>query len=301
MRQTSGYAAMILVAAGVACALGGARAQDVITTRTQTFQGKVLDVSEQGVRIRLSQGGEVSIPRAGIVDLKVTAPSVILRGIEAYEKGDLREAKLSLGSAVMKFVGLDTDWAAKGLLYYGRACLRERDYENAGKALALVVEQYPDHPLLLDATISLASIELANGRYEPALARFEELLEPLARQVKPPKNQVPYAAEILIGIAQCRAALGQPDEALDACLKVIGLYPVEPYYSEALYRAARLYAEAGQWRKADQMLSELAAHGTAGDWKQKGAEEHKAVQAGLAAEPNAGGPAAPAPAPGTNG
>ena len=38
-------------------AAGAARSQDVVTTRTQTFRGQVLSVSEAGIRIKLDQGG----------------------------------------------------------------------------------------------------------------------------------------------------------------------------------------------------------------------------------------------------
>ncbi len=294
MQRGGAVAAVIigsLILAGSAARLA---AEDVITTRTQTFRGRVTGMDAQGVRIQLGQGGEMTIPRAGIVALKVEPPPSVVRGIAAYEKGDMRDAQLQLGRVMLQYLGLDTDWAIKGMLYYGRASQRAGDHANAAKALRAFLDQYPDHPLALDANISLAQIDRAAGRHEPALARFEDLLAPLAAQLKPAQDQLPYAAELLIAIADCREALGRPAEALDACLQAIALCPVEPYYSDAMYRGARLHAAAGRWAKADQLLGELIEHGTDRTWIDKGIADRKTVRARLAETPGAA--AAPGPA-----
>ncbi len=238
-------------------AAGAARSQDVVTTRTQTFRGQVLSVSEAGIRIKLDQGGEITLPRASVTQVTVTPPPSVLRGLDAYDKGLWREAARDLSKVMEQYLGLDTEWAAKGLLGYGRASLMNRDYDNAAKALEAFLNTYPDHPLILAAQIGQASIELHRKQYEPALAHFRELAATFDTQIKPARDQVPMAAELHLGMGECLEGLDRKPEALEHYARVIGLYAAEPFYGEALYRAAALLAESGRGEQAAAMLKEL--------------------------------------------
>ena len=136
---------------------------------------------------------------------------------------------------------------------------------------------------------------LARPTVERSLAWWETPggLAPLAAQLKPAADQLPLAAEIAVGIGKCLEGLERADDAYLAYLRVIGLYPAEPFYSEALYRAGRLQAAAGRWARADQLLGELIEHGTAAEFAAKAVEERKAVKTALAAAGSAAGAAAP--------
>ncbi|MBI2437191.1 MAG: tetratricopeptide repeat protein [Lentisphaerae bacterium] len=256
MRQ-QGLFSLALIATAFLLAAGNARPEDVIVTRAQTFRGRVTSVDQTGVYIQLSQGGEVTVPRANIVQLTVEPPPSIVRGLSSYEKGDLRDAQLNLGKITTHYRGLDTGWVTTGLVYFARASLRAGEYDQAEKAFTSFLQTYPEHPLGMAASVGLAAIELSRKNYTPALQRFQELAEPYAKELKPVKDQLPYAAEIYLGIGQCQEGLAHPAEALDAYLRVIGLYPVEPSCSEALYRAAGLMAKSNQPQKAEKLLTEL--------------------------------------------
>ncbi|MDP2990587.1 MAG: hypothetical protein Q8O57_08495, partial [Kiritimatiellota bacterium] len=119
MRQ-QGLRVTALVAVGLMLSSMPAWPQDVVVTRSQTFRGRVVSVDAAGIRIQLAQGGEVTVPRAGVVQLTVEPPPSVVRGIAAYEKGDMRNAQLNLGKVMMQYLGLDTEWAAKGMVYFGR-------------------------------------------------------------------------------------------------------------------------------------------------------------------------------------
>ncbi len=248
---------MVLLTVGFVLACAPVWSEDVVVTKTQTFRGRVLSVDAAGIRVQLAQGGQVTVPRAGVVQLTVAPPPSVVNGIDAYEKGDMRNAKLNLDKVMMQYLGLDTEWAAKGMVYLGRASLRSGDYAAAVKTFETFLQTYPDHPLSLVAAVGLPQVELAKKNYEPALAKFMELAEPFDKQLKPDKDQMVYAAEIYIGIGLCQEGLARPAAALDGYLHVIGLYPQEPFYSEALFRAAKLMAASGQNAKAEGLLAEL--------------------------------------------
>lgn len=276
MRQ-QGLIVTTLVVCGLVLSVVTAWSEDVVVTKSQTFKGRVISVDDAGIRIQLAQGGEVTVPRAGVVQLTVEPPPSVARGIAAFEKGDMRDAKLSLGKVMLQYLGLDTEWAAKGMVYFGRASLSAGDYDKAAKAFEAFLKTYPEHPLIMAASVGMTQIDLAKKNYAPALAKFQELAEPYDKQLKPARDQLSFAAEIYLGIGQCQEGLARPDEALDAYLRVIGLYPVEPFYSEALYRGAVLLAASNQNAKAEGMLSELIGDYPASPFAAKAIEARKAL------------------------
>jgi len=141
-----------------------AQAEDVIVTKNRTFKGKIVSADLNNITIEMLQNGrqaKLAVPRTIIVNLIVQPPPSVVKGIEAYEKGDMKRARLNLGGVVMKYQGLDTDWAQKGLVFFGRASLINSDYENAEKAFEAFLKAYPDHTLIVDAKIGLADIELS--------------------------------------------------------------------------------------------------------------------------------------------
>ena len=278
MRQ-QGLCVTALVAVGLMLSSMPAWPEDVVVTRSQTFRGRVVSVNESGIRIQLTQGGEVTVPRAGVVQLKVDPPPSVVRGIAAYEKGDLRNAQLNLDKVMMQYLGLDTEWAAKGMVYFGLASLRSGDYDKAAKAFDVFLQTYPEHPLSRAASVGLVEIELAKKNYAPALVKFQQLAQPYDKQLKPAKDQLAYAAEIYLGIGQCQEGLARPADALDGYLRVIGLYPVEPFCSEALYRSAGLLAATNQNAKAAGLLAELIENYPASPFATKAIEMRKALGA----------------------
>lgn len=292
MRQ-QGLCVTALVVVGLILSGMPAWPEDVVVTRSQTFRGRVLSVDAAGIRIQLTQGGEVTVPRAGVIQLTVEPPPSVVRGIAAYEKSDLRDAQLNLSKVMIQYLGLDTEWAAKGMVYFGRASLRSGDYDKAAKAFDAFLQTYPEHSLSMSASVGLAEIELARKNYAPALAKFQELAQPYDKQLKPAKDQLSYAAEIYLGIGQCQEGLAQPVDALDGYLRVIGLYPVEPFYSEALYRGAGLLAASNQNAKAEGMLTELIENYPASSFAAKAIEARKALGARRANQAAAAKPAKP--------
>lgn len=258
-----------------------ASAEDVVVTQNQTFRGKVKSADPSGITIEITdpQGrlNMITVPRSMVVRVTVEPPPSVIRGIEAYEKGNMKEAQLNLGKLMLQYQGLDVDWASKGMIYFACASLVAGDYEKAEKAFNVFITSYPDHPLAQDAEVGLGEIALVKKNYDAALAKFRELAEPYDKQLKPPKNQVLVAAKIYLGIGKCLEGQSNPTDALNAYLRVIALYPAEKYYPEALYRGAMIYAGLHQPEKAEALLSELISDYPSSEFVPKAVEEKKTL------------------------
>lgn len=269
----------LLSAALVAGWSAAAPAEDEVATSTKVFKGKVVAADTSGVTIEIPGMGKVVIPRTQIVKLTVEQPPSVKQGIEDYEKGNLKGAQMSLGKVMLQYEGLDVAWAAKGMVYFGRASLAFNDYANAEKAFNAFLKAYPDHPLGLNASIGLAEIEISKKNYDAALPKLRELAEHFDKQLKPPKNELNYAAEIYLGIGKCLEGQGQLDEAVAAYLQVPALYPAEAFYPEALYRAARIFIQQDKLDKAEGLLTELIEDYPASELARKALEDKSAISA----------------------
>lgn len=260
------------------CAFAG-RAEDVIITRNQQLRGKVKSADSKNVTIEIAGQGIVGVPRSAIVQLTVEPPPSIIRGIEAYEKGNYREAQLTLVRVVNQYIGLDTDWAARALVYYGRGCLTAGDTANAEKAFSAFLAAYDDdQPLKMDAELGLAETEVARNDIDKALPKFQELAAKYEKQLKPPKEQFSCAAAVFLGLGKCLEAKDDPSGALSSYLKVIALYPADNVLPESLYRAALIYQKQNKLNQANLVLNDLSAQYAASPYAKKAADLKKEMK-----------------------
>lgn len=261
----------------ILCAVTGL-AEDVIITKNQQLRGKVKSADSKGVTIEIVGQGVVGVPRSAIIQLTVEPPPSVIRGIEAYEKGNYKEAQLSLAKVINQYLGLDTPWAAKALVYYGRGCLAAGDTVNAEKAFSAFLSAYDDdQPLRMDAELGLAETDVAKNDIDKAMPKFQELAAEYEKQLKPPKEHVFYAASVFLGLGKCLEAKDDLSGALDSYLKVIALYPADNVLPEALYRAALIYQRQNKPDQAKLLLSDLAAQYAASPFSQKAVELKKQI------------------------
>ncbi|MDO9542433.1 MAG: tetratricopeptide repeat protein [Kiritimatiellia bacterium] len=272
------------------CVVAGL-AEDVIITKANQYRGKVKSADSKGVTIEIVGQGIVIVPRAVIENLTVELPPAIIRGIDAYEKGNYKLAQLTLSKAAYQFIGLDTPWAAKALIYYARICLMNEDNANAEKAFNDFLAAYDDDPLRVDAELGLAETEVAKKDIDKALPKSQELADGYEKQLKPPKEQFPYAAEAFLGVGKCLEAKNDPNGAINAYLKVIALYPANNALPEALYRAAAIYQSQDRPDYADMLLNDLIAQYPASPYSKKAADLKKQLEP-LLAEQKMSAPAA---------
>lgn len=270
---------VILILLWLLCAVAG-RAEDVIITKNQQFRGKVKSANSKSVTIEIAGQGIVAVPRSAIEKLTVEPPPAIIRGIDAYEKGNYKEAQLILSKVANQYLGLDTPWAAKALVYYARGCLMAGDNANAEIAFSAFLSAYDDDPLNVDAELGLAETEVAKKDIDKALPKFQELTDEYEKQLKPPREQFPYAAEAFLGLGKCLEAKKDPDGALNAYLKVIALYPADNALPETLYRAAVIYQSQNRPDYAGMFLNDLIAQYPASPYSKKAADLKKKLETG---------------------
>ena len=253
-------------------------AEDIIITKNKPYHGKVKSADSKSVTIEIAGKGIMAVPRSAIEKLSVEPPPAIIRGIDAYEKGNYKEAQLILSKAANQYLGLDTPWAAKALVYYARGCLMAGDNVSAEKAFGAFLSAYDDDPLSVDAELGLAETEVAKKDIDKALPKFQELADEYEKQLKPPKEQFPYAAAAFLGLGKCLEAKDDPNGAMDAYLKVIALYPVDNALPETLYRAAAIYQGQNRPDYAVMFLDDLIAQYPASSYSKKAADLKKQIE-----------------------
>lgn len=276
-RGKSAWIVSIALLCWCAAVLAG-NAEDIIITRNQQFRGKVKSADGKSVTIEIAGRGILTVPRAAIENLTVEPPPAIIRGIDDYEKGRYKEAQLTLSKAANQYLGLDTPWAVKALIYYARGCLMAGDTLNAEKAFNAFLAAYDDDPLIMDAELGLAETEVAKKEIDKALPKFQELADEYEKQLKPPKEQFPYAAEAFLGLGKCLEAKDDPNGAINVYLKVIALYPADNALPEALYRAAVIYKSQNRPDYANMFLNDLITQYPANPYAKKAAELKKEMK-----------------------
>lgn len=275
------FFSLLAVIAGMLVPAQTAGAEDVVVTQDREFRGIVKRADTNSITIEMIVQGkqqEIAIPRYMVKSLTVAPPPSVIAGIEAYEKGDWKKARLNLESVILNYQGLDVDWAQKGMVYSGRASLFAGDYVNAERAFTSFLNAYPDHDLVIDAKLGQADIERSKKNYETALERFRELAEPYDKQFRPARNELPYAAETYLGIGKCLEARNDMPGALDAYVRIIALYPAERIYPEALYRSATVAVELNQFDKAGRFLSELVKEYPDTEFAKQGIQLQSAIE-----------------------
>lgn len=269
--------ALAMILSGLACAV---MAEDMILTKTQQrFTGQVLSANTNGVAIKCTDGQQFQIPRELIVELTVAQPALIEKGIQAYERGNMREAVASLGRAITQFEAMDTDWAAKAVLYYARASLAVKDYPTAGKMFNAFLAWYPDSTDIADAEVGLVEIDMHQDKHESALDKFLEMAEQYDNQVKPSAAGIRQAATIYMGIGQCYEKIDKKQKALQAYLTVIALYPDKMIIDKALFNAGLLYVALDKPDNANSLFGELISEYPGSALAKDAIKEQSAIRA----------------------
>lgn len=268
--------------AGVLIPEPAALAEDVVVTKNQVFRGKVTDADGNTVTIEMLMQGKqqkMVIPRDMVVSMTVEPPPSVTAGIEAYEQGDWKKAKLNLEKIILNYQGLDVGWAQEGVVHFGRASLLAGDYANAERAFTSFLKLYPDHELVIEAKLGQAEIERSKKNYDAALEQFRAMAVPYDKVLRPARSELPYAAEIYLGIGKCLEAKSDMSGALHAYVRSIALYPDERIYPEALYRSAVVFSEMNRFDKAGLYLSELIKEYPATEFAKQGIQLRNSIEA----------------------
>lgn len=284
LRSNAASCALLIAAVSVVTIFPGtssARDVDVVETATREYRGLVKRADMESVTIEITVHGrqqEITIPRDRVTRLTVHPPPSIVAGIEAYEQENWSRARLNLDRVVQNYKGLDADWAARGMIYFGRACMFQGDHESAQRAFTAFLNAYPENDLVMDARLGLAEVERAKGNHAIAIEMFRDIAEPYDEQLRPPRGDLAHAAEAYMGMGKSLQAQGNLRQALEAFVRITALYPAERFYPEALYRSAVLSAEMNRFEIAKRYLSELVADYPATEFARRGMELQRSLR-----------------------
>ena len=245
-------AILLILAAGPSV-----QAVDILQTSRTTYRGKVLKADADTVLIDLETGNRIGVPRASIVRSRVEPNAEVLKGTELFEKGEAAAAYAQLAKSAPRYYGLDADWAVRGAIQYGQAAIELKKFDEAEKIFRTVEKLNPKHTLIMGAYLGRAQVRLAQEEYESAFKAFTTLAQRFGSILKPPPLQMRIAADLHLGMGKAAEGLSRWDEALEAYLKVVTLYPAEDVYEEALFRSASLRVKLGENDTAAATLTEL--------------------------------------------
>ena len=242
------------------------------------YRGEVLNAGAETVLIRLEGGNQIGVPRASIVRSQVAMPAQAARGLEAFARGDMPQAHSVLRGVMPRYVGLADAWAAQGTLAFGRAATALGKFDEADKVFRAFLHLHPEHPLRLSAHLGGAGIRLARKEYPEALEAFRPLCAPFEEHLKPDAARRALAAEAFLGLGKAAEGLSRWEEALEAYLKVVALFPAEAYYEEALFRSALVRVRLGKNDTAQAALAELIEDFPEGDYTRRAVKLSAAIE-----------------------
>ena len=246
-------ASLILVAGW---ALTGARA-DILVTRGSIHTGLVVKVTSAGVAIKVGEN-EFTVPRQDILSAEVAKPDAVDKSLTAWRAGKTQDALIGLKTIVDRYAGLPLPWAEESLVRLGEVQIALKDYAGAKKTFDGFKALYPQSALAQTIDAKAARILFEQGQPDKAMAAIQAVLDPLLKRDYLTDEQEAAVAEGLVLQGDCLATAGKLDEALDSYLKVVTLFDVDAdRVAEAKFKAAKLFEQRSNWRRAKQSYDEL--------------------------------------------
>ncbi len=230
---------------------------DTIVTSDGPRSGEIVRVDAQNIVFRMDVG-EVTIPRTAITEVRVDQPPAYEAAVNALGAGKYAEAVQTLKPITDRLAGLDVDWVEDALWRLGDALVGEKKLTEAKAVFDRFKTFYPDSPRTAGLDTKYARILVAQNNCSEATPLLTKLVEPLLAKKAITEDEEPAVAEGLILLGDCQRAAGKLDDALDSYLNVVALFDLEPNFAaEAKYKAARIFEEKKNWRRARGFYREL--------------------------------------------
>jgi predicted negative regulator of RcsB-dependent stress response len=117
-------------------------------------------------------------------------------------------------------------------------------------ALLQVAKDFPGTDAAERATLLGAADLFASGKYDEALAHFQQFIKD--------HGDSPLAAQAALGLASSQDALGKVNEAITSYQGIVDKYPNQNVAPQARLALARLLESQGKFKEARAQLEELA-------------------------------------------
>ena len=228
---------------------------DILVTAGTIHTGQVVKVNGSGVAIKVGEN-EFTLPLASVVRVEIAKPDSFEKSVVAFRTGKFSEALAGFKSIADRYAGLALPWIEESVLRLGDTQFALKDFAGAKKTYETGKTYYPDKAPVIES--KFAQILFAQGQSDKALQMVEAVLTPLLKRDYLTDDQESAVADGLVLQGDCLVVAGKSDEALDAYLKVIALFDVDPERTlEAKYKAAKLFEVSGKWRRAKQSYDEV--------------------------------------------
>ena len=230
---------------------------DILVTHSIIHTGQVIKATGGGVAIKVGEN-EFTVPRQDILSADIAKPDAFEKSLTALRAGKYQDALAGFKPIVDRYASLPLPWVEESLVRLGEAQVALKDYAGAKKTFDNFKTLYPQSALVPTIDAKLARILFEQGQPDKAMPAIQAVLEPLLKRESLTDEQETAVAEGLVLQGDCLAAAAKLDDALDSYLKVVTLFDVDADQTAAArFKAAKLFEQRGNWRRAKQSYDEL--------------------------------------------
>lgn len=256
---------------------------DFIVTKSGLIHtGQVLRVEADGIFMKLPVG-ELKVFKADIARMEIEKPAGYDGAVAALKARDFAKAAGALKPIVDKYAGLPVAWVQAAMLQLGDAYLGLNDFAAAKRAFDEVSRLYPQASQSAGLEVKYARVLYEQKEYDKANASLKNFIEPLVKSPVLTEEQENALAAALVLRGDCQRALGALDDALDSYLMVVTLFDIDDTLTgSAKYKAAQVFEQMGNWKRAKGSYAELLKDAPGADFA---ADAQKRLAALTAAHP----------------
>ncbi len=239
-------------------AAAGAFSADVVITKEGIVHtGEVSRVDADGIFLTVPVG-ELKIFKADVARVDIAKPASYETAMAALKARKFSEAVSNLKPLVDRYGGLSAPWIEQAMLQLGEAYLGLGDFSSAKRIFENFARFYPGSPQAVGMDVKYARVLVEQKDYAKASESLKKFLEPWLKTHFLTDEQDAAVAEALVLQGDCQRATGSLNEALDSYLTVVTLFDtVEDRAVEAKYKAAQVFEQLGNWKRAKGSYQEL--------------------------------------------
>jgi tetratricopeptide (TPR) repeat protein len=242
---------------------------DVIVTRAGSHTGTITKVLKDSITINTG-AAEVSVSRRDIVRFEVLEPKEIKDGRAAARVGNAQEAVRNLQPTVERLAGLPVAWVADAMMLLTDASIRTKDYGLAKKTLAQLQEEYPNWLSSGAAEVRLARIQCEQKQYGTAMGAVKGVITELLKKDYLNATEEQTIAEAYLVLGDSQIGGNEKEAALDSYLRVVTLFDFDAVRAgQAHFKAARLYDDADNWKRAQTGYREALERAPSASWAEE--------------------------------
>jgi TolA-binding protein len=231
---------------------------DIVYTKSGLINtGQVLRVDADGIFMRLPVG-ELKVFKTDIARIEIESPAAYESALAALKARNFEKAAADLNPLVDRYAGLAVPWVQDAMLQLGDAYLSLHDFAAGKKIFDSFGKLYPEDAKAAGIDVKYARVLYEQKEYAKADAALKNFIEPLVKSQVLTDEQESALAAALVLRGDCQRANGALEDALDSYLMVVALFNSDATRAaEAKYKAAQVFEQLGNWKRAKGSYEEL--------------------------------------------